>query len=156
MPEPARKVKSAWEDKFTRPTLAALRQHYSKPVSQLWDAARARLAALPGASESLEWQGIPWRWTLVFRTDTDETRPAAYLIPGANAPIMCVPAASDALTRIPVKKLSRFVREGLVRATDVGGTKWPTWELQNRTQLEDIVKLVEFKLTLLADETAGV
>ena len=45
-----------------------------------------------------------------------------------------------------MKKLSKFVRDGLAHAPAVDGVRWAQWEIQGKAQADDILSLAELKL----------
>ena len=135
-----------WVDQFTTPAAESLLAAPAAPGAELLAAARERLGCIDGVSESVEWQGLPWRWTLTFRRGPEQ--PAlAYLIPDPQAPRLAVPLPHDAVLAIEPRTVSRAVRDEILACTHVAGVYWPSWELTGRAVLDDVMKLVNLKLT---------
>jgi hypothetical protein len=113
--------------------------------------ARKQLGEMPGVSESLVWQGVPWRWTFVYAGEEASVgRAVAYLIPDPNRLQICVPLAQEHIEQMPLKRMKKSVRDGIVHARNVGGVWWPTWEIQNSTALGEILDLLARKQKLPA------
>lgn len=140
------KHKSPWENKFRNPTLAELKAVYLKPVQQLFEESREALMAFAEFKEELAWLGVPWRWSLVYRLP-GESLSSAYLVPQPLKPRIAVPVEMDFVLSAPTRKLSKFIREGLVHCPEVGGYKWATWELLAKSQLEEVIEFMALRRT---------
>lgn len=151
----SRPSKPMWSDKFEHPTIAQLRAGFGKDRLPTFDAARDALLGVPGLREQLLWQGVPWRWTLVYTT-TDEgssngLKAWAYLIPDPEHVQVCITLTADQVQSIGVKKLKRWVRDGIIFARSVGGICWPTYQLEETSQVEDLLDLIERKQRIMAE-----
>lgn len=135
------RARPPWEDRFRTPTVQDLLNGFNRQQAQLVEYARKRLLEDDSVREELAWTGVPWRWTFVYRSGSDE-RARAYLIPQPARPQMSAPLPADAIASLEIRKLPRFVRDALVHAPQVGAARWPHWELANRTQVDDLVGLV--------------
>ena len=136
---------SLWADQFTTPSAASLLAAASPPAAELLALARERLSAVDGASESIEWLGLPWRWTLTFSRGGHE--PAlAYLVPDPATPRIAVPLRHEIVHAIEPKSVSRAIRDEILACTHVAGVYWPSWELTSRAVLDEAMKLVALKL----------
>lgn len=142
--------KLAWADKFQAPTLTQLRAHYPKDKAALFDQTRQALLKLDGLREEIAWQGVPWRWTLVYSMDGEDGRKSgakawAYLIPDPERLQVCVTLNADQIQHLQAKKLKKWVRDGIVFARSVAGVCWPTFEIVSLQHLEDVLELIERK-----------
>jgi hypothetical protein len=144
MPSIEFKHKSVWENKFRSPTLAELKAAYPKPVQQLVDEAREALVTFGDYKEDLAWLGIPWRWSLVYR-QPGEPLAAAYLVPQPVKPRLAVPVEMEFVLTAPTRKLSKFIREGLVHCPEVGGIRWASWELLAKNQIDEIIDFMTLR-----------
>jgi hypothetical protein len=147
----ASKQRNCWEDRFRAPTFSELRGVLNKPHEHLLEVARERLIGLEGVQESIEWRGIPWRWTLAYAV---EGRSLAYLVPQPGRPRMAIPLADDLLAAMDLRKASKLVRDAIVFAPRVGDVIWPAWDLQNRAQIDELVGVARRKHELLLLPTA--
>lgn len=140
MPAP-RTRRAPWEDRFSQPTEAEVLAHYPRQLLCCANAARKALQSRLGARESLQWKGIPWRWTFVY------TRPnsafEAYLVPIPAAPrlVLTVPAG-EALPYLD-RHTPRTIRDAFVSAVRVGPNLWPGWDLTLRAQVDEIAEFLD-------------
>lgn len=161
--------KPAWTNKFQTPTVQMLRDGYPKAVHGVIDAARAALNDLEGIDETVAWNGVPWRWTLVYHvhqpaatprgrrvaaaTGGPPPRPMAYLIPDPTRLQLCVPLTREQIAGLPIRRFKKSVRDGIVFARAVAGVSWPTWDLPSRAAVEDVSDLLRRKHRMLAPST---
>lgn len=125
-----------WEDRFAQPTADELAGAVRPEGQALISTARRQLEEF---DEQVEWLGIPWRWSFVYRTG--EGRPWAYLIPNPDGPALALPLPVESLSHINAKRLARFVKDGIMQASEVGATRWAEWTLTSQTQVTDLLKL---------------
>lgn len=146
---PVTKTRIAWEDKFRTPTPEELLLGPSKQPESLIAECRERLMALEGVTEELSWHGVPWRWTFAYRMeDAEDTRPLAYVVPQPGKGRVSIPLTHTQIAALPLRKLSKFIRDGLLHAPDVGGVRWVQWEPTAKSQIDEIMKIAEVKLGL--------
>ena len=127
-----------WEDRFRAPTLDELREGVGKTHQPLFDYARELILGYH-LDETLAWHGVPWRWSLVYR---GAPGPAAYLIPQPGKPMVAVLLSTEQVAALPVRKLSRTVRDGITFSARVGATHWPTWEITSKTLADEVAGLL--------------
>jgi hypothetical protein len=144
MSAPALKPRQPWMDRYRTPAVDELLGSFNKQLGSVVNHARDKMLAVDGVKEEVSWQGV-WRWTLVYRIPGDD-RCWAYLVMDPTKPRLAVPVPDDLITELPVKKLSKFVRDGLAHAPTVDGVRWAHWEIQGKTQADDILSLAQFKL----------
>jgi hypothetical protein len=137
-------VRSAWEDKYRKPSAPGLIGEVAKPLQTVLEFARERLARLDGVSESLEWQGFPWRWSLVFRRarGAPGERALAYLVPQPSRPLLVVPVPGELIERMERKRIARPVRDLVHLSPAVGPVRWCQFELSSRTFADEVMELV--------------
>jgi hypothetical protein len=145
----AAKKKSPWEDQFTEPTLEDLLAAYPKPNRQLFEHARGFMLGLDDVTETLGWQGLPWRWCLTFEIPKDPTRAWAYLVPDPERAKVAIPFNGEMLQAMPMHRFKRHLKDVFAGSMDVGGKFWPTFDISSRSQLEDVLDLVKRKYTLV-------
>lgn len=149
--------KHPWANKFRRPAAEELLEQYgSKQLAQLVAAARAELAGLDGVTETLSWNGVPWRWSFEYRQRGGGAQPLAYLVPDPQRPQIAVPLTSDQIGMLPLRRLKRFVRDGIVHGRMVAHVYWPSWEFALRSQLDEVMDLVIRKHKLVGAAVQGV
>ncbi len=140
------KRRTAWEDRFRTPTVDDLREHYNKQLAGLLETARTLLLSLPGVVEELSWQGLPWRWTLTYRfPEGTGARPGLYLVPDPLRPKISMPLPDTIVQTLPLHRLKRHVRDGVTQGRRVNGVLWATWEVTSKTQVGEILEIVNHK-----------
>lgn len=139
------KPKTPWEERFRTPTLEALRGQYARPLAAVFDQAKSKLDEFAGLKSEIAWQGIAWRWSFLYRAEAEPSRPWMCLVPRPAKPVLVMPLAHELLRQIPAKKLSKFVRDGLLAAPEVVGIRWPQWELSTKTQADEVLMLAQIK-----------
>jgi len=139
--QPHKPARCPWEDRFTRPTLDLLLARYQPQPRSLADQALTELAQITTVQPALEWLGPSWRWSLAYRLPA-ETEPACYFVPTPDWPSIALPVplpiAEDILSR---RSSSKYLREVILHATQVGQTRWAQWSLQGKAQLADVLRL---------------
>ncbi len=138
-------TRSAWEDRFVEPKPDQLIEHYEAGSAQFFEACRERLSDFEGVEESVSWQGLPWRWTLVYTLEGDPTRAFAYLVADPAAPTVSIPLNDEIVDSMPVKRLKKHIRDGIFMAKRVESTLWATWEIAAKTQLDEVMDIAKRK-----------
>ncbi len=139
--EPSRD-RTVWSDRFREPAARELVAALGKQVCGVADHVRGRLITL-GASETVAWCGV-WKWTLVFQAE-GEARPWAYIVPDPSRLVLALVLPDEMITSLPLKKLPRFVRDGLAYAPVVDGSRWAKWDLQGKAQADEILVICEHR-----------
>lgn len=137
------KTRVAWLDRFKAPSADDLLCPFNKQSSALIEHTRQKLRTCEGVKEEISWHGV-WNWSFVYRLPGEE-RAWAYLIPDPAKPRVVLPVFDDVLPELPLRKLSKFIRDGLTHAPMVDGLRWACWDLLNKTQADDIVSLAQMR-----------
>lgn len=137
-------ISAAWSDRFTVPTADGLRKAMAKPFADLVETARSRLQELGTLSEEVSWEGVSWRWTLVYHAEgAQKGRPWAYLIPNPDGPKLAIPFDEAELRRLPLARAKKHVRDGIMSAKRVDKTLWAVWDVNSKAALDDVFDLVK-------------
>lgn len=147
--------RKAWEDRFRTPTADDLFDGLNKQFASLVETAREKLMAHPGVTESLSWQGLPWRWTLIYRQPQDNGRGWVYLVPDPTKPQIAMPLTAESVKVLPLNRLKKHVKDGVTQARLVDSVYWATWEITGKTQLAEILELVQHKNLVPGKPGAG-
>lgn len=129
-----------WEDRFSQPTEAEVLAHYNKQLTGCANAARLSLRARLGATERLQWKGIPWRWTFVYTRAISPIE--AYLVPLPAAPRLVIAIPTSAIGPFVDRRAPRVIRDACMNAVRVGESIWPGWDLTVRAQIEELSDLL--------------
>ncbi|TVQ30593.1 MAG: hypothetical protein EA376_12070 [Phycisphaeraceae bacterium] len=149
------KTRIPWEDRFNRPSLHDLREHYNSQMSRLLDQARERLLSFEGAQEEIAWEGVAWRWTFVYRLANDPTRAWAYLVPHPENPRLAIPMTTPMVEALPRRRLKKYITEGVATAKRVGDIHWASWEVANKTNLDEVLDLAKRKYKFINESAGG-
>lgn len=137
-------AREAWENEFREPQIEDLRGMYEESALFLYDAVRAGALALDGVTEELAWEGIPWRWCLRMSHPND-TGVFAYIAPMPTGPELCLPLTTECVESIPLRRLKRYARDNIVKAKKVGSDRWPSWRVNAKTELEELLDMLKRK-----------
>lgn len=96
-------------------------------------------------SESLSWRGV-WHWTLAYRGQGRAEPACAYLIPDPERPRLCIMITEERLADLPLRKVSKAVRESVIHAPPVNGVRWPVWAIHSKAQVDELLPLIEVRL----------
>ncbi|MCA9272312.1 MAG: hypothetical protein KDA31_04620 [Phycisphaerales bacterium] len=140
MPASRQPSRSPWEDRFSTPTTEQLLSQYEGPAQSLASVGLTELEKRVGQPPSLEWLGLSWKWTLVYKVP-GETEPCAYLIPTPDWPSIALPVPLPIAEDILIRRGSKYLRETLVHACQVDQVRWAQWSIQGKAQLADVLKL---------------
>lgn len=137
-----RLARTPWMNRFATPDFDGLRGHYHKHLGDLFHHARERIHAFSGMSERLDWLGVSWRWAYVYTHDQAPGRAWAYLIPNPERPMIAAPMTIEFVRTLPLRRLKKYVRDGLASAKRTGDILWPTWEVMGKGNLDDVMDLL--------------
>jgi len=151
----AAKRRLAWEDPFVEPELEDLVEVYGRAELALFNAAREWLLGVGDSTEELSWQGLPWRWCLVYTIPGDPTRAWAYLSPDPERPRLAIPFTGEMLQAMPMHRFKRHLKDVFAATNDVGGKFWPTFDVTTKGQLEDVLDLAKRKYVLVTGKRPG-
>lgn len=144
------KSRDPWKDRFRTPTFEDLVAPNSRQFATLLESARQKLLEFSGIRDEVAWQGIPWRWAVVFRWEAELSRPWAYLVPEPGKPRLVLPLPADVVARLPARRLTKPTRDGIVHAAEVAGVHWAQWDLTSRSQLDELMVIAGMKHEILA------
>ncbi len=134
------KVRSAWEDRFQRPTIEQILAEIPKPVGTLAAAARDAFVKVGAMTERLTWHGVPWRWAFEYAAPGGE--PAAYLIPNPQRVMVAIPVPVDLMAALPTKKVPKPIRDVVMLAPVVGTSRWAQWDLSAKQQIDELTAFI--------------
>jgi hypothetical protein len=138
------KPRSAWTDRFQTPSARALETDLPEPHLAVVRAVRSGFQGLDDVVESIEWTGIPMRWSFVYRLK-GQNRALAYLVPDPSKPTLVLPLTYDDIEAILKRTSPKFIREGIVHATEVDRVRWAQWPLTSLSQVKELTRLAPCK-----------
>ncbi|RNC81162.1 MAG: hypothetical protein ED559_05010 [Phycisphaera sp.] len=140
MPQPTH---TPWIDRFNTPSIDTLLEQYESHALTLAQNALKGLTEIVETEPAIEWKGLPWRWTCVYRAE-GEPEPCVYLIPTPDWPSIAMPVPASVVEELLAKRSSsRYIKETLLHACQVGHIRWAEWSIQGRAQLSDVLGLAQ-------------
>jgi hypothetical protein len=136
-------IHSDWTDQFTKPSLDDLLAGLNKADQALVVRCLDRFEQMGVAQRAVVWHGIPWNWTIAVKSDNDA--PIAYLVPEPRRPQLALRFPAANLAGVSLRRLPKPVRDGLLAAKVVNGIIWPEWQLISKTQVDELLALIEIK-----------
>lgn len=140
-----------WADRFSKPDLKQLRSHYDKTATELFESARESVAESEAVEVRLAWQGLPWRWTLVYEHPNDPTRAFAYLVPDPQGVKISVPLTTDMIQRLPMRRMKKTIRDGIEMGNRINTVVWACWDVGSENQLDEIMDIIKTKLAFIEE-----
>lgn len=147
-------ARNLWEDRFASPTADRLLAALPPPLAPALVSLRSAITDEHECVEALSWFGLPWRWTLSYRRPgaRQDQDAVAHLVLNPATPIVVFRLTREEFAELPVRKLSRYLRDGLAQAKLVAGISWPEWTIQSQTHVSE---LAEFFRMLRQSTLAG-
>ncbi|MEM8737075.1 MAG: hypothetical protein AAGG38_01165 [Planctomycetota bacterium] len=144
----AEPTRSAWEDQWNPPTVEALMAELKEQHIALLTTLLERLEAYEGVEKSLVWHGDAWKWTLEYSLQTPggpARDPMAYFVPDPESPVFCLPLREEFILQLPMKRLNRYIREGINSAKCAVEIHWARWSPSAMTEVEHLTDLIKRK-----------
>lgn len=159
MSRPAQK-RLPWQDRWTQPTVPQLLGPVEETRRKLVENLITHIEAFEGVERDVVWYGASWKWTLEFRLKLNEGEDGevlAYIVPSPQAPIVCIPLTEEVITKIPIRRLNRYIRDVLRSCKRAVDLHWAMWTPMNNVELEQLVDLIKRKHKLLraAEQQSG-
>ncbi len=131
---------------------------------------------MPDLEQEVVWHGSSWRWTIQFTApSTIGTAPSAgslpegtpatpgnigegrellfYFVPNPEEPLICVPMLPEHLVHLPIRRLNRYIRDGIKGAKWAVDVRWGKWQCTANTELEHLTDLLKRKGKILIGES---
>lgn len=147
-------VRSAWNDRFRKPTAEVLLSLVPKALAPAVMRLRSEALREGGVSEEVGWQGVPWHWTIAFHHEAMASRPWFYIVPKPEKPLLVVPFTREAIASLPLRRLLKPVREAIMHAREVDGVRWVQWGIESKAQAETLLKLAKAQLAVATGDAA--
>lgn len=148
--------RAVWNDRFRKPSAEILASDVTKSALPAVELFRDLVLAIPGVTEQVSWQGVPWRWTVLFKHEAIAGRAWVYFVPQPQQPLAIIPLTSEGIAALPMRRLLKPVRDAITHAKQVEGIWWAQWEIQSKTQVETLVKIARIQLEQITAGSEGV
>lgn len=145
-------VTSPWEDRWNKPKVEQLLAPLEEQRRKVVDILIKQMLAFPGVHQTLIWHGSSWRWTLQFSLydpDGKLVHTLAYLVPYPETPVLCIPLRPETIEKLPIKRLNRYVRDGIRLAKRAVDIHWAVWTPSAVTETEHLMDLIKRRHKIL-------
>lgn len=112
---------------FAETDLDTLLGELEEPDAEAFRAVSEALGCRSGWSSSLAWQGLPWRWALVYSAKGVGEPGLAYQIPDPRGSRICIPVPVAGPGAPDLASLTKPVRKVIEHAAIIAGYLWPEW-----------------------------
>ena len=137
--------KIPWLDEFNTPSTDALREIMVPDTALVFDQLYSYLSGCDDLEEDLAWYGDGWHWTITW-TGPWQKEPLVLVIPAPEDLLVAMPMAPGFYENLPVRRLKRFIRDGLDIGRSPYDTRWGVWPIPSANLVKDIRHLVEQRL----------
>lgn len=149
-----------WADRWNQPDRDTLMNNLNEPASILIPKLLANTHEnVEGLEENLVWHGTSWRWTLEYTAPStmgDKDRELLfYFVPNPEEPLICVPLMPEQLEHLPIRRLNRYIRDGIRGAKWAVDVRWGKWICTANTELEHLTDLLKRKGKILIEESVS-
>ncbi len=152
--------RTAWSDRWRQPTMKQLIEIQKEQHQKLLTELIEKLGDFEGVDQDLIWYGTGWQWTFRYTlSDHNGGEPAnlAFVVPRPESPMVCLPLVASVIEQLPIKRLSKFIREGIKSAKCAVKLHWAIWTPNNQSEVDDILDLIKrvHKLCTHVEEPAA-
>ncbi len=148
-----------WQDRWSKPTLEQLLEPLEQSQYRGFQALLDLLADMEGIESELVWYGDAWKWTLHYYlpAQSAEGRPrtVCYLVPKHEQSLVCVPMTQAMIDDLPMRRLTKFIKEGVRSAKCAIEIHWAHWNPSNNSEFNTLVDLLRRKFNFLTMETTS-
>jgi len=136
-----------WQDRWTIPTLKQLVEPLSPHHRKAFETLRDELEGFADVQCRTNWYGPSWNWTLEYTTSSRGGDPdcLAYLVPKTTGPVICVTLVDELIEDLPIRRLNRYIREGIKSAKCAISSHWAIWNPNNQVEVSHIIDLIQRK-----------
>jgi len=138
--------RTAWSDRWHKPTLKQLldvqKEHHQKLLEDLIE----KIPAFDGVRQELVWYGTGWQWTFRYTYEGENGNEASslvFVVPRPESPVVCLPLVAGVIEQLPVKRLNKFIREGIRSAKCAVQLHWAMWTPNSASEVDDILDLIK-------------
>lgn len=149
-----------WQDRWNQPTLLQLLDPLKIQHRRLFEQLMEELVDFEEVDQVIHWYGSAWNWTIQYRLHDPslaEPHTLVYLVPRVENPIIVIPLSDEIIEQLPLKRLNRFIRDGIKNAKRAVAIHWATWTPNSKAEVTFLTDLLRRKCKLLlapADKSA--
>jgi hypothetical protein len=163
-----------WQNRWHEPTVQDLLTPLKSHHRRVFEKIQEQLSDLQPLREAIVWYGTGWNWTIEYHPQSTNGKGRAtrarnghgnghanghgqalcYLVPRIENPLVCVPLSDPAIEQLPLRRLSKLIRDGIKAAKYAVETHWATWSPNNQSEAEQLIDLIRRKHKLDAEQSA--
>jgi hypothetical protein len=135
-----------WEDRWAQPTLEQLTQPLNEQQRKVCQRLLDGLDQFEGLHWHFAWHGRAWKWTLQFDLYDSEGQfigPLVYIVPNPDLFEFCMPMKEATIEQVNLKRLQKFVRDGLRAAKCAVSLHWAIFHPTAATETDQLLDLVK-------------
>ena len=136
----------AWEDRWNEPTLKQLLEPQKDQQKKVLPELIEKVTDFEGVTYRMVWHGAAWKWTIQFDLADEKGKDLgalAYLVPNPERAVYCMPLRPETVEQLPLKRLNKFIREGIREAKCAVEIHWCIWTPSAQTEVEHLTDLVK-------------
>lgn len=148
--------RQVWEERWTQPEVAQLLQALGPPEENPLARITDELADIDGLCRTLAWYDQAWKWTIEYTDGKPLENPwdaVCYLVPNPADVAVCVPLSKHVIEQLPMRKISKYIREGIISAKCAVRVHWAIWKPNNVADAPLIADLIRRKYDVLTGKT---
>ncbi|MDX1681493.1 MAG: hypothetical protein R3336_00100 [Phycisphaeraceae bacterium] len=151
-PSPVTRLRNRlpWEERWHRPTMQRLTERLAQHHERAFNTIINRFESLDTVDIDLVWYGPSWRWTIAVSARPAEADPEGedggvlfYAICNPEGPMLVVPMEEPFVQSLPIRKIHKYVRDGVALAKQAVSIHWGDWTPNNQTEARHIIDLLE-------------
>jgi len=135
-----------WHDRWQQPSLQQLTSALGEQQQKVFDQLVKGVERFDGIHWHFVWHGRSWKWTLQFDlydANGEFIGPILYLVPNPAQIEFCMPLRETTIEQVNIKRLQKFVRDGLRAAKCAVEYHWAFFHPTAGTEAEQLVDLVK-------------
>ena len=154
---------TAWADRWNEPTFEGLMADLKEPASIHMPKLLTNIRGeVDGLEERVIWHGTSWRWTIEFTAPSTITTAGGegrevlfYFVPNPDEALVCVPLRPEVLEHLPIRRLNRYIRDGIRSAKWAVDIRWGKWIVTANTEVEHMTDLLKRKAKIFVEESVS-
>lgn len=142
----------AWADRWHEPEVPALVSMLKSHQQRNSEMFMSYLDENPKLHRRIVWYAGGWNWTIHYRYDDGqgtEMDNFGFVVPNPEQPLFCIPLTSAMVEVIPLRRLSKFIRDGIRSAKCAVDLHWAMWTPGPESEANQLLDLLKRKIRLL-------
>jgi hypothetical protein len=139
-----------WHDRWSQPTVDQLLDPLDKSQRRGFEQLFDLLDGMERVDREIVWYGDAWKWTIHYTLagqgrNRHRKQTVCYLVPRQEQSIVCVPMSQPMIDDLPMKRLSKYIRDGVKSAKCAIEIHWAHWTPTNQSEVKMLIDLLRRK-----------